>query len=96
MVTTEQKQADIKAAIEAREQEVWGYELNILNFKNLINSIPDNKPESVLSADTAMEHAMHDFKEGIKNRLLAEQIEQKKAILVLESLKSVFLTVQNQ
>lgn len=95
MVTTEQKQADIKAAIEAREAEVWGYELNILNFQNLLSEIPDKKPESVLSAETAMEHAMHDFREGIKNRLLSEQIEHQKAALVLKSLKTVLVALSN-
>mgnify|MGYP003405084226 FL=1 len=94
MVTTEQKQADIKAAIEARESEVWGYELNILNFQNLLSEIPDKKPESVLSAETAIEHAMHDFREGIKNRLLSEQVEHQKATLVLQSLKTVLAKIQ--
>ena len=93
MVTTEQKKADIKAAIEAREMEVWGYELNILNFQNLLSEIPDKKPESPATVETAMEHAMHDFREGIKNRLLSEQIEHQKATLVLESLKMVLAKI---
>ena len=93
MVTTEQKKADIKAAIEARETEVWGYELNILNFQNLLSEIPDKKPESPATVETAMEHAIHDFREGIKNRLLSEQIEHQKATLVLQSLKTIWAKI---
>jgi hypothetical protein len=96
MVSKEQKISDISAAVAAREQEVWGYELNILNFQNLLTRLPaGERPEGETTTGNAMEHAMFDFRSDVENRLLSERIEQNKSRLVLESLKKILQTIQN-
>lgn len=73
MVTTEQKRADIQAAIEARDAEIWGYDLNILNYAKMIKLIKDD-PE---------------FMAEIEQRLKAEQLQRGRSVIVLESLRAV-------
>lgn len=73
MVKTEQKKADIKAAIEAREAEIWGYDLNILNYTKMVELIKDDA----------------EFMAEIKQRLKVEQLQRGRSAIVLQSLRAV-------
>lgn len=73
----------LKTQIEAREQEVWGYEVNIKNFERLLEKLPTGpKPKT---GDPQL-LARYDFREDIKNRLINEQIQQERSQLVLSVL----------
>lgn len=73
----------LKTQIEAREQEVFGYQTNIENFKRLLDKLPtDGKPDT---ADWQIS-AKYDFRDDIRQRLTNEYIQQERSLLVLSVL----------
>ena len=90
-ITEEVRQKAIKDAIVAREQECFGYEFNITNYRMLLDDLPAGEmPEhlkSPQSAEDAKEAALYHFRQDVTNRLLAEEIEMDKSRRVLAVLK---------
>ena len=73
----------LKTQIEAREQEVFGYQTNIENFERLLDKLPtDERPDTndwqILSK--------YDFRDDIRKRLINEFIQQERSQLVLSVL----------
>ena len=73
----------LKTQIEAREQEVFGYQTNIENFERLLDKLPtDERPDTndwqILSR--------YDFRDDIRKRLINEFIQQERSQLVLSVL----------
>jgi len=57
----------------AREEEVFHYQINIDNFTRAIAKV-----------ESMDDHDLSEFKETLQVRLKTEQIEQKKAKIILE------------
>lgn len=73
----------LKTQIAAREQEVFGYQTNIENFKRLLEKLPtDGKPDT---ADWQIS-AKYDFRDDIRKRLTNEYIQQERSLLILSVL----------
>ena len=73
----------LKTHIAAREQEVFGYQTNIENFKRLLEKLPmDERPKK---AD-AYTLSRYDFRDDIRKRLINEFIQQERSLLVLSVL----------
>lgn len=83
MITKEHIDSTLNQAIEAREQEVFGYEFNIKNFKMMLERLP--RVGEVRPAD-ALDAAKHDFRDELMERLVAEKMQLQRARLVLEVL----------
>ena len=90
-ITEEVRQKAIKDAIAGREQECFGYEFNITNYRMILEDLPAGEmPEhlkSPKSAEEAKEAALYYFRQDVTSRLLAEEIEMDKSMRVLEVLK---------
>jgi hypothetical protein len=70
----------LKEQISAREQEVFGYQTNIENFKRLLDKLPtDEKPDT---SDWKLS-AKYDFRDDIRQRLINEVVQQERSFLVL-------------
>lgn len=72
---TDHKIKIIADAIDAREQEIALYEVNIANFQHIIAAIPDGDE-------------LQDFRDQVRQRLDAERREMRKATLVLDALRA--------
>lgn len=79
IVTYPSLQAKLQAALQAREQEVENYQINITNYEMAIEDI-----ESLGSQDQDSLAAFHD---QLVNLLAAERLEQSKAQIMLNVLR---------
>lgn len=66
------KQEILKNALEARHQEVLGYQINIDNYRLAIEHI-----------DASGDADLFDFRDQLKGLLASEILEQKKAKVIL-------------
>jgi hypothetical protein len=69
----------LKTALTAREQEVTGYQINIDNYSLAlaeINKLPTDEKAELL-----------EFENQLKNLLVSEKLEQKKAKIMLSVIK---------
>lgn len=73
----------LKTQIEAREQEVFGYQTNIENFKRLLEKLPTDERPKKSDAHTL---SRYDFRDDIRKRLTNEYIQQERSLLVLSVL----------
>lgn len=73
----------LKTQIEAREQEVFGYQTNIENFKRLLEKLPTDERPKKSDAHTL---SRYDFRDDIRQRLINEFIQQERSLLVLSVL----------
>ncbi len=89
-ITEKDRQAAIAAAIVAREQELFGYDLNIVNYNALLEGLPkDPTPKEFLrpksgepletATQTATQRADYGFRDEIRARLIAEKVERSKS-----------------
>lgn len=69
------KQQVIADNITARENEIAVYDINIANYLHVITAAAD-------------EPAMAEFIDGLRQRIDAEQLERRKAELILAALRS--------
>jgi glucuronate isomerase len=65
----------LEVSLEARTQEVMGYQINIDNNTNALSEIGKKSP-----ADHA---AFSEFSQQLRNLLASEKLEQKKAEIML-------------
>jgi hypothetical protein len=70
----------LATALEAREQEVMHYQINIDNYAIALQKIAE------LPADEQLE--LSEFASQLKTLLASEKLEQKKAKIMLEVVKS--------
>jgi len=73
----------LKTQIAAREQEVFGYQTNIENFKRLLEKLPTDERPKKSDAHTL---SRYDFRDDIRQRLINEFIQQERSLLVLSVL----------
>ena len=73
----------LKTQIAAREQEVFGYQTNIENFKRLLEKLPTDERPKKSDAHTL---SRYDFRDDIRKRLTNEYIQQERSLLVLSVL----------
>lgn len=73
----------LKTQIEAREQEVFGYQTNIENFKRLLEKLPTDERPKKSDAHTL---SRYDFRDDIRKRLTNEYIQQERSLLILSVL----------
>ena len=100
--TDEQKQADLVTNIANREVEIYGYQLNINNYEEILKLIPGDWTEelakfkgmtseqiatNVPDADMQLVSDLV-FRDKIAVTLKIEKLEQSKAIHVLNALKA--------
>lgn len=85
-ITEKDRQAAIAAAIVAREQELFGYDLNIVNYNALLEGLPKDptpkefqRPKSGEPLETATRRAEYGFRDEIQARLIAEKVERAKS-----------------
>lgn len=83
MNTVDFKKTALSQAIEAREQEVFGYEFNIKNFEMMIERLP---VAGEIPADPLIA-AKHALRDDLTQRLLSERIQLQTAQLVLDVLR---------
>lgn len=98
----DRKKADLLSNIASREAEVYGYQLNINNYTELLKILPSKYPanlegysnmtseqivENVCEADMQLVSDLN-FRDKIAKTLKIEKLEQSKAIHVLNALKS--------
>ena len=99
---SDKKEQDILQNILAREQEIYGYQMNIDNYQAIIDNIKVDVAEDTLQylnmtseeivknapADDVVAVADMVFKEKLKCTLQVEKLEQRKAIHVYDALMS--------
>jgi len=92
-ITENDRQAAIAAAIAAREQELFGYDLNIVNYNALLEGLPKDptpkefqRPKSGEPLETAVRRAEYGFRDEIHARLVAEKVERGKSERVYQVL----------
>ena len=92
-ITEKDRQAAIAAAIVAREQELFGYDLNIVNYNALLEGLPKDptpkeflRPKSGEPLETATQRADYGFRDEIQARLVAEKVERGKSERVYQVL----------
>jgi len=100
IITQEQKKLDIATNIIAREHEIYGYQMNIDNYNQILNLIPVQWPDDLikyrhstqenlaneLSGEILQQVCDLQFREVIEGRLKIEIIEQNKSIHVRNAL----------
>lgn len=67
----------IEAAINGRLKEIALYDVNISNFRHIIERIEDGDCAQMLQ-----------FREELKARLATEEIERRKTMMVLDALQA--------
>lgn len=92
-ITEKDRQAAIAAAIVAREQELFGYDLNISNYALLLEGLPKDptpkefqQPKVGETLETAIRRAEYGFRDEIHARLIAEKVERGKSEQVYQVL----------
>lgn len=93
-ITPAERHADIARAAAEREKELWGYEMNIGNYKALLERLPNGEwPEALkcfnqnaVPAEKAEEWAMWQFRDEIAARLVAERVQLSRSLLIYEVL----------
>ena len=86
-ITKDDQQKAISDAIAGREQEIFGYDLNIANYTALMESLPVGPlpqavaelPESGEPFETSLLRSEYQFRDEIAARLTAEKIERSKS-----------------
>ena len=76
----ETKQDILKSSLEAREQEIILYQINIDNYTMALDDI--SKMEAADRAE------LSGFAEDLRNRLASEKTEQKKAMVMYRVVKA--------
>ena len=99
-ITEEDRQKAISDAIAGREQELFGYDINIANYTALLEGLPiGTAPQHITEApalgepfETALLRSEYQFRDDIAARLVAEKIERSKShriyTVLLAQLKS--------
>jgi hypothetical protein len=78
--TPKTKEEIILSALEAREQEVMHYQINIDNYSIALQKIGDLPPDEQVE--------LNEFSKQLKGLLASEKLEQKKAKIMLEVMKA--------
>lgn len=86
-ITKDDQQKAILDAIAGREQELFGYDLNIANYTALLEGLPIGAvPQHITEApvldepfETALLRSEYQFRNEIAARLTAEKIERSKS-----------------
>lgn len=95
------KKEDLEQAIENRKQEVYSYQINIDNYKLLLDILPKDWSEELLEYKGLTSEQIVDnvpekdnqlvsdlvFRDNIKRTLQVEMLEQSKAIHILKVLE---------
>jgi hypothetical protein len=66
----------LKTALEGREQELLGYQINIDNYTLAIEHI-----------EALGDHELAEFCQQLKDRLVTEKLEQKKSKVIYDVIK---------
>lgn len=89
------KAETLAAAIQQREEEVFGYQFNIGNFERMLAKLPpdwtcearDMQKRERVTDDEALEVGRHLLRDDLRARLIAERVQLQTAALVLEVLR---------
>jgi hypothetical protein len=77
--TPKTKEEIILSALEAREQEVMHYQINIDNYSLALQHIASLPPDEQVE--------LNDFTKQLRDLLVSEKLEQKKAKIMLAVVK---------
>ena len=101
-MTNDKKQKDLHLQVEAREREVYGYQMNIDNYESLLNLLPKAWPNELFQYQGLTSEQIVNqvpdadmqlvadciFRDKIAVTLKIEKLEQRKAILILNAIKA--------
>lgn len=76
------KQQVVNDSIASREQEVALYEINIDNYQHA-------------AAAASADPSMAEFAQQLKDRIVSEQMEMKKSVLILNALRAQKVDLDN-
>lgn len=86
----ENKRETIELAIKAREDEIVNYQLNIDNFKDIINQIETKYEHSNILPDT-LEHTIMksdiEFAEQLKQSIIENEVQKSRVHYILNALR---------
>jgi len=91
-ITEGYRTAYIAAAIIAREEEIFSYDLNLENYMRVLAELPKGdcpahlKKGQPKNTEQAIEQSDYLFRDEVRGRLLAEQIERRKSERVYQAL----------
>ena len=80
------KNETITQSISAREDEIIGYQINIDNFKHIVNQI-ETKYKDATVLDIIAEKDI-EFAESLKHSILENEIQLSRVYYILNALKS--------